>query len=78
MLLMTGRPSRALHDFLASKMNERALGKWEHATAVALAGIKNMFMSLTPATERALLLLDEIRAWGIWCVTFPTGYNSLS
>lgn len=76
MLLMTGRPSRALHDFLASKMNERALNKWENVTATALAGIKSMFVSLSPATERSILLLDEIRAWGIWFVTFPQRTHS--
>ncbi|GAA5894244.1 hypothetical protein JCM5296_004693 [Sporobolomyces johnsonii] len=67
LLLLTGRPTRALHDFLASKMNERGLVKWEQAMALALERLKKVgWMSVEPAMERAVLLLLEMEAWARW------------
>ncbi|ORY85393.1 anaphase-promoting complex, cyclosome, subunit 4-domain-containing protein [Leucosporidium creatinivorum] len=60
-LLLTGRPTRSLHDFLASKMNERGLSKWENATAVALEKLKEVGWSkLQVAVERVVLRLEEL------------------
>lgn len=67
LLLMTGRPTGSLHDFLASKMNEKALNKWEGTTVQALERLRACtFTSIEPAMERAIFLLDEIRAWAEW------------
>lgn len=67
LLLLTGRPTRSLHDFLASKMNERGLTKWEGATAQALDKLKGVgFMSVQPALERVVLLVDEMKGWERW------------
>ncbi|KAI5476372.1 anaphase-promoting complex component Cut20/Apc4 [Pseudohyphozyma bogoriensis] len=67
LLLLHGRPSKALHDFLASKMNERVLTKWEGATSTALERLRMVtFMSIAPAIEHVVLLLDELRAWAAW------------
>lgn len=69
MLLATGRASPALHDYLSSKMNERSLNKWESSTADVLARLKNcLWMDVCPAIERAILLLDELKAWSKWYV----------
>lgn len=68
LLLVTGRPTRALHDFLASKLNERGLVKWEQAMAAALERLREVgWMSVTPALERVVLLLREVDAWARWC-----------
>ncbi|CEQ38948.1 SPOSA6832_00426 [Sporobolomyces salmonicolor] len=73
LLLLTGRPTRALHDFLASKMNERGLVKWEQAMALALERLKKVgWMSVEPAMERAVLLLLEIEAWARWPEKFAS------
>ncbi|KAL8283158.1 hypothetical protein RQP46_005936 [Phenoliferia psychrophenolica] len=73
LLLMTGRASSALHDFLASKMNERVLAKWEATTATALEKLRHAaFASVGPAIERAVVLLDEILAWSSWPEKFST------
>ncbi|GAA6047339.1 hypothetical protein JCM3770_001895 [Rhodotorula araucariae] len=67
LLLVTGRPTRALHDFLASKMNERGLVKWEGAMALALERLRRVgWMSVAPAMERVVLLLREVDAWAQW------------
>lgn len=66
-LLTTGRPNRALLDFLATKTNERGFTKWDGATTAALDKLKRVgFMNLVPAVERIILLLDETRSWAIW------------
>lgn len=78
MLLMTGRPTRSLHDFLASKMNERGLVKWEQEMGVALDRMKRVgWMSIVPAMERAILLLLEVDAWSRWYVTVPSRFATL-
>ncbi|GAA5980627.1 hypothetical protein JCM10908_001714 [Rhodotorula pacifica] len=67
LLLVTGRPTKSLHDFLAAKLNERGLVKWEQAMAAALERLRETtWMSLVPALERAVLLLREIDAWARW------------
>ncbi|BGP36700.1 hypothetical protein JCM10449v2_000601 [Rhodotorula kratochvilovae] len=67
LLLLTGRPTRALHDFLASKMNERGLVKWEGAMALALERLRRAtWMSVGPALERVVLLLREVDGWARW------------
>ncbi|BGP44776.1 hypothetical protein JCM10450v2_000590 [Rhodotorula kratochvilovae] len=67
LLLLTGRPTRALHDFLASKMNERGLVKWEGAMALALERLRRAtWMSVGPAMERVVLLLREVDGWARW------------
>ncbi|GAA5923221.1 uncharacterized protein JCM15063_003574 [Sporobolomyces koalae] len=71
LLLMTGRPTRSLHDFLASKMNERGLVKWEQEMGIALDRMKRVgWMSVVPALERAIILLLEVDAWARWPAKF--------
>lgn len=78
LLLMTGRASAPLHDFLASKMNERVLSKWETTTASALEDLrKAAFASVVPAVERVVVLVDELRAWADWCVLLCLGLGIL-
>ncbi|GAA5908343.1 uncharacterized protein JCM6883_004356 [Sporobolomyces salmoneus] len=73
LLLMTGRPTRSLHDFLASKMNERGLVKWEQEMGLALDRMKRVgWMSVVPALERTIVLLLEVDAWARWPDKFAT------
>ncbi|SCZ90941.1 BZ3500_MvSof-1268-A1-R1_Chr1-3g02404 [Microbotryum saponariae] len=67
LLLLTGRPSAALHDFLASKMNEKSLSKWQGSMAQVLQRLKSVpYMSLQPAIERTVLLWEEVESWAMW------------
>ncbi|KAM0793203.1 hypothetical protein ACM66B_000673 [Microbotryomycetes sp. NB124-2] len=67
MLLTTGRPSLALQDFLASKMNERSLDKWISTTEEALNKLRqNTLASIQPAIERIILVLDELKGWTLY------------
>ncbi|GAA6058705.1 hypothetical protein JCM10212_003393 [Sporobolomyces blumeae] len=77
LLLVTGRPTRSLHDFLASKMNERGLAKWEQAMDVALERMKRVgWMSVEPAMERVIILLLEVDGWARWPAKFrPYGFD---
>ncbi|GAA6032826.1 hypothetical protein JCM8097_000815 [Rhodosporidiobolus ruineniae] len=64
LLLLTGRPLPSLHDFLASKMNERGLVKWESAMGVALDKLRRAAAeSVGPAGERVVVGLVEARGW---------------
>ncbi|GAA5834295.1 hypothetical protein JCM9279_004274 [Rhodotorula babjevae] len=73
LLLLTGRPTRALHDFLASKMNERGLVKWEQAMGLALERARRVgWVSVAPAMERVVVLLREVDAWARWPEKFDT------
>ncbi|GAA5835238.1 hypothetical protein JCM11251_006654 [Rhodosporidiobolus azoricus] len=66
-LLVTGRASAALSDFLSSKMNERGLGKWEQAMGSALEKLRRVgWMNVTPALERGVILLMELEGWTRW------------
>lgn len=52
-------------------MNERSLAKWESSTAEVLSRLKNaLWMSVCPALERTIILLDELRAWHRWPAHF--------
>ncbi|PRQ72613.1 Anaphase-promoting complex, cyclosome, subunit 4-domain containing protein [Rhodotorula toruloides] len=67
LLLLTGRPTRSLHDFLASKMNERVLVKWEQAMGAALERLRKVaWMSVVPALEKIVVMLKEVEAWTLW------------
>jgi hypothetical protein len=74
MLLVTGRASVALSDFLSSKMNERGLLKWEQAMGSALEKLrKGAWMNVTPAVERVVIALMELEGWCRWSVpAFPS------
>ncbi|GAA5926463.1 hypothetical protein JCM3775_001025 [Rhodotorula graminis] len=73
LLLLTGRPTRALHDFLASKMNERGLVKWEQAMGLALERSRRVgWVSVATAMERVVVLLREVDAWARWPEKFGT------
>lgn len=64
---MTGRPLAGVHEFLASKMNERALAKWEQAMALALERLRGAcWMSVGAACERVVVMLREVDAWARW------------
>ncbi|GAA5850232.1 hypothetical protein JCM8547_001052 [Rhodosporidiobolus lusitaniae] len=72
LLLTTGRPSASLHDFLASKMNERGLVKWEFAMSAALGRLRSVgWTSLAPACERVVVMIEEVLAWSSWPARFP-------
>lgn len=78
LLLVNGRSTVTLHDFLASKMNERVFSKWESTTASALEKLRiAAFMNVVPATEHIVLLLDELKAWSLWYAPFPPSPSPL-
>lgn len=64
-LLLTGKPANTdLHEYLASKNTERSLLKWETSLNAATAKLRNAaFMSITPACERIILWIDQMREW---------------
>jgi hypothetical protein len=48
-------------------MNERGLAKWETTTALAMEKLRGVtFLSIAPAMEQVVLLLDECKAWSQW------------
>ncbi|BGP12724.1 hypothetical protein JCM10213v2_000641 [Rhodosporidiobolus nylandii] len=71
-LLLTGRPPPALAHFLASKMNERGLLKWEGEMSAALKRLRGAcWMSVVPALERVVLMCMEAEGWGRWSSFAP-------
>ncbi|KAF5375104.1 hypothetical protein D9758_000258 [Tetrapyrgos nigripes] len=65
-LLVTGRASEPLSDFLGSgeQMSERGLQKWESTVTEALVKIRDYSEKrLAPACQRLYLVLEEARGW---------------
>ncbi|KAH8102650.1 anaphase-promoting complex, cyclosome, subunit 4-domain-containing protein [Cristinia sonorae] len=65
-LLVTGRATESLSDFLGSsdQMSERGIQKWESAILEALVRIRDYSEKLlTPAAERLYILTTEVRGW---------------
>ncbi|GAA5976800.1 hypothetical protein JCM11641_000875 [Rhodosporidiobolus odoratus] len=78
-LLLTGRPSPALADFLSSKMNERGLIKWEQQMTVALERLRGVgWKHVGPGLERVVVLLREGEGWGRWSAFDPHSISRLS
>ncbi|THV04922.1 hypothetical protein K435DRAFT_835171 [Dendrothele bispora CBS 962.96] len=67
-LLVTGRASEALSDFLGSgeQMGERGLRKWESTVTEALVKIRDYSEKrLAPACQRLYLVLAEVKGWSL-------------
>ncbi|CAK5280536.1 unnamed protein product [Mycena citricolor] len=67
-LLLTGRASDALADFLGSseQMSERALQKWESSMTEALVKLRDFSEKrLAPALQRLHLVLEEVHGWSL-------------
>ncbi|KAF9044704.1 hypothetical protein BDZ89DRAFT_1155514 [Hymenopellis radicata] len=65
-LLLTGRSSPALADFMGSgeQMSERGLQKWETAMTEALIKLRDFSEKrIAPACQRIHLVLEEIQGW---------------
>lgn len=80
LLLLAGRTGPTLQDFLSSKMNERALAKWESATNSSFEKFKQFaglgVGGLGIMLERIVLALDEMRAWAQWSVSLIHCFDS--
>lgn len=66
MLLVTGRASEALADYLGSneQMSERGIMKWDQTVSEALVKLRDYSEKrLTPACQRLHLLLEEVMGW---------------
>lgn len=65
-LLLTGRASDALLDFLGSgeQMSERGIQKWESTLTEALVRLRDFAEKrLAPACQRLHLVLEELQGW---------------
>ncbi|KAJ7786332.1 anaphase-promoting complex, cyclosome, subunit 4-domain-containing protein [Mycena metata] len=65
-LLLTGRASEALTDFLGSdeQMSERGIQKWESSVTEALVKLRDFSEKrVAPACQRLHLILEEVLGW---------------
>ncbi|PFH54494.1 hypothetical protein AMATHDRAFT_134140 [Amanita thiersii Skay4041] len=65
-LLLTGRASESLLDYLGSgeKMSERGIQKWETTMAETLAKLRDFSEKrVAPACQRLHLVLEELHGW---------------
>ncbi|TFK57285.1 hypothetical protein OE88DRAFT_1744863 [Heliocybe sulcata] len=65
-LLVTGRASEALTDFLGSgeQMSDRGIQKWESTVSESLTKLRDFSEKrLAPACQRLHLILEEVRGW---------------
>ncbi|KZT30397.1 hypothetical protein NEOLEDRAFT_1185228 [Neolentinus lepideus HHB14362 ss-1] len=65
-LLVTGRASDALADFLGSgeQMSDRGIQKWESTVIDSLTKLRDFSEKrLAPACQRLHLILEEVRGW---------------
>ncbi|KAG7099237.1 hypothetical protein E1B28_001101 [Marasmius oreades] len=74
-LLVTGRASEALSDFLGSgeQMSERGIQKWESTVTEALVKIRDYSEKrLSPACQYLYVVLEEVSGWS----KLPTLFSS--
>ncbi|KAF9015181.1 anaphase-promoting complex, cyclosome, subunit 4-domain-containing protein [Cyathus striatus] len=67
-LLLTGRASESLVDFLGSGelMSERGIQKWESTMTEALTKLRDYSEKrVSPACQRLHLVLEELRGWAL-------------
>ncbi|KAJ6604670.1 anaphase-promoting complex, cyclosome, subunit 4-domain-containing protein [Mycena vulgaris] len=65
-LLLTGRASEALSDFLGSgeQMSERGIQKWESSVTEAIVKLRDFSEKrVAPACQRLHLILEEVLGW---------------
>ncbi|KAJ6509555.1 anaphase-promoting complex, cyclosome, subunit 4-domain-containing protein, partial [Mycena vitilis] len=65
-LLLTGRASEALSDFLGSgeQMSERGIQKWESSVTEAIVKLRDFSEKrVAPACQRLHLVLEEVLGW---------------
>ncbi|KAG8964939.1 hypothetical protein FRC03_001163 [Tulasnella sp. 419] len=68
-LLFTGKTSSAMREFLggSGKLSERGMAQWQSTVANALNLIQDSAeRKLSPAFERLVVVLEEVRGWTIW------------
>ncbi|KAF8216223.1 anaphase-promoting complex, cyclosome, subunit 4-domain-containing protein [Mycena galopus ATCC 62051] len=67
-LLLTGRSSEALSDFLGSaeQMSERGIQKWESSATEAIVKLRDFSEKrVAPACQRLHLILEEVLGWSL-------------
>ncbi|CAE6462052.1 unnamed protein product [Rhizoctonia solani] len=69
LLLLTGRATDSLQDFLGGggKLTDRSINHWEQMVSHALIRMRDYASQrITPAAERMVVVLEEIRGWAAW------------
>lgn len=62
--LMTSRSGPAVGEWLGNRMANRTIAKWEATLDTAFATLQKVVsQSISPALERIILILDELRGW---------------
>ncbi|KDQ08489.1 hypothetical protein BOTBODRAFT_191754 [Botryobasidium botryosum FD-172 SS1] len=79
-LLFTGRMSNGVSDFLGTQLTERTLNHWESTMVNALNLLQeHSEQRLSPACERLVVILEEVRGWALWPSRFePFQLHSLA
>ncbi|CAE7060759.1 unnamed protein product [Rhizoctonia solani] len=69
LLLLTGRATDSLQDFLGGggKLTDRSINHWEQIVSHALIRMRDYASQrISPAAERMVIVLEEIRGWAAW------------
>ncbi|KAK8853269.1 hypothetical protein IAR55_003972 [Kwoniella newhampshirensis] len=62
--LMTGRSAVAVSEWLGSRLTGRTVAKWDMALETSFRTIQKLVSeSISPALERIILLLEDLRGW---------------
>ncbi|WVW86265.1 hypothetical protein I302_108307 [Kwoniella bestiolae CBS 10118] len=62
--LMTGRSGVAVNEWMGNRLTGRTITKWDQMLDTSFRTIQNLIIeSISPALERIVLLLEEIRGW---------------
>nr|XP_018260797.1 uncharacterized protein I303_06513 [Kwoniella dejecticola CBS 10117]OBR82955.1 hypothetical protein I303_06513 [Kwoniella dejecticola CBS 10117] len=74
--LMTGRSGVAVNEWLGSKLTGRTVTKWDQTLDSSYRTIQNLIIeSISPAVERLVLLLEEMRGWSRTSVGYQAQLN---
>ncbi|WWC94956.1 hypothetical protein V866_001808 [Kwoniella sp. B9012] len=62
--LMTGRSGVAVNEWMGNRLTGRTITKWDQTLDMSFRTIQNLIIeSISPALERLVLLLEEMRGW---------------
>ncbi|OCF61367.1 hypothetical protein L486_01015 [Kwoniella mangroviensis CBS 10435] len=62
--LMTGRSGVAVNEWMGNRLTGRTITKWDQTLDTSFRTIQNLIIeSISPALERLVLLLEEMRGW---------------
>lgn len=77
-MLLTGRPSESMGQYLQQELNTHDLKRWDKSVKAAYKNLQRIaFECLLPACERLLVILSDLLGFSRWYMISTTCLSSL-